>query len=175
MRFFSNPEGHASFVDRFFTTIPVSCRAKQIWPLDNTDNAVVSVNIYFRWLADQETPTNRITICYQRADLYSIFDFYRDVFWNVVLFIMFINPRVRSPPGWKAALLSSLQLGNTKLNCCSFLATRFQLHWNRTLNTKFKKEKGSCVSLLLNNVNLLYTESSYFFVFCLFFAGASLL
>lgn len=61
-RFPSNPDGHASLLGLCFTSIPDSFRATQLCLVNNSDHAVVSVNISFRSISSQEPPTSIISL-----------------------------------------------------------------------------------------------------------------
>lgn len=63
--FHNNWNRHASLLNLFFTTSPISCCSSQLCPLSNSDHTVVTVDIYFCLSIRQEPPVNRASFCYQ--------------------------------------------------------------------------------------------------------------
>lgn len=79
--FLSNPNGHTSLLDLFFTATPDTWHALQLCLLGNFGHVLMSVDIFFHSPISHKSP--RISFCYQSDDWDSFHDFLRDISWNV--------------------------------------------------------------------------------------------
>lgn len=74
----SKSDQHSSLLNMFLICFPSSWRASQLCPIDNSDQAVVLIDISFEASIKKEPPNHKTYFSYQRTDWDPFLDFIRD-------------------------------------------------------------------------------------------------